>query len=175
MAYLPARPDLDQLRHQAKDLLHAAQRAELEAAYPQQRQLMLVAEEGGLVAGAAMGFVSCGSEVTLRILAVAACRRWRGIGRALLRAFEANALRLGATRISQILANQTGGLRSLEQGVNLLRACSSRRQQRADFPTMTADLRASRSSRGAPRPAEQERIARLCTALPKCYRDHATF
>ena len=25
MPYLPARPDLDQLRHQAKDLLHAAQ------------------------------------------------------------------------------------------------------------------------------------------------------
>ena len=31
MPYLPARPDLDQLRHQAKDLLHAAQRADPEA------------------------------------------------------------------------------------------------------------------------------------------------
>jgi ankyrin repeat protein len=31
MAYLPARPDLDQLRHQAKDLLHAAQRGDPEA------------------------------------------------------------------------------------------------------------------------------------------------
>jgi hypothetical protein len=31
MAYLPARPDLDQLRHQAKDLLHAAQRGDSEA------------------------------------------------------------------------------------------------------------------------------------------------
>jgi hypothetical protein len=29
--YLPARPDLDQLRHQAKDLLHAAQRGDPEA------------------------------------------------------------------------------------------------------------------------------------------------
>ena len=31
MPYLPARPDLDQLRHQAKDLLHAAQRGDPEA------------------------------------------------------------------------------------------------------------------------------------------------
>ena len=37
--------------------------------------------------------------MTLRILAVAARRR-QGIGRALLRAFEASARRLGATRIS---------------------------------------------------------------------------
>ena len=47
-----------------------------------------------------MGFSSGGSEVTLRILAVSADRRRRGIGRALLRAFEAGALRSGATRIS---------------------------------------------------------------------------
>jgi len=31
MPYLPARPDLDQLRHQAKDLLHAARRGDSEA------------------------------------------------------------------------------------------------------------------------------------------------
>jgi hypothetical protein len=31
MAYLPARPDLDQLRHQAKDNLHAAQRGDPDA------------------------------------------------------------------------------------------------------------------------------------------------
>jgi hypothetical protein len=31
MPYLPARPDLDQLRHQAKDLLRAAQRGDREA------------------------------------------------------------------------------------------------------------------------------------------------
>ena len=31
MPYLPTRPDLDQLRHQAKDLLHAAQRGDPEA------------------------------------------------------------------------------------------------------------------------------------------------
>ena len=31
MADLPARPDLDQLRHQAKDLLHAAQRGDPDA------------------------------------------------------------------------------------------------------------------------------------------------
>jgi DNA-binding transcriptional MerR regulator len=74
--------------------------AELEAAYPGERELLLVAEEGGSVVGASMGFVSEGSEVTLRILAVAADRRRRGIGRALLRAFEASALRLGAVRIS---------------------------------------------------------------------------
>jgi len=47
-----------------------------------------------------MGFVSCGSEVTLRILAVAPGRRRQGIGRALLWAFEASALRSGAARIS---------------------------------------------------------------------------
>ncbi len=59
-----------------------------------------MAEESGSVAGAAMGFVSAGSEVTLRILAVAAARRRQGIGRALLRAFEASARRPGAARIS---------------------------------------------------------------------------
>lgn len=80
---------------------HTDQRfARLEAAYPGDRQLLLVAEETGSVVGAAMGFASSGSEVTLRILAIAAGRRRRGIGRALLRAFEASALRLGATRIS---------------------------------------------------------------------------
>ncbi len=81
---------------------HTDQRrfAELEAAYSGERELLLAAEEGGLVVGAAMGFLSEGSEVTLRILAVVAERRRRGIGRALLRAFEGSALRLGATRIS---------------------------------------------------------------------------
>ena len=74
--------------------------ADLEAAYPGERELLLVAEESGSVAGAAMGFVSTGREVTLRILAVAAGQRRRGIGRALLRAFEGSALRMGATRIS---------------------------------------------------------------------------
>jgi protein phosphatase len=81
---------------------HTDQRrfADLEAAYPDERELLLVAEEGNAVAGAAMGFRSAGSEVTMRILAVAEGRRRQGLGRALLRAFEASALRLGATRIS---------------------------------------------------------------------------
>lgn len=81
---------------------HTDQRrfAPLESAYPAERELLLVAEQSGSVVGAAMGFVSSGAEVTLRILAVAAGRRRRGIGRALLRAFEASALRLGAARIS---------------------------------------------------------------------------
>jgi DNA-binding transcriptional MerR regulator/ribosomal protein S18 acetylase RimI-like enzyme len=81
---------------------HTDQRrfADLEAAYPGARDLLLVAEESGSLAGAALGFVSSGSEVTLRILAVAAARRRQGIGRALLRAFEASAIRVGATRIS---------------------------------------------------------------------------
>ena len=80
---------------------HTDQRfADLEAAYPGERELLLVAEESGPVAGAAMGFLSAGSGATLRILAVAAGRRRQGIGRALLRAFEASAMRLGATRIS---------------------------------------------------------------------------
>jgi DNA-binding transcriptional MerR regulator len=81
---------------------HTDQRrfADLEAAYSGERELLLVAEEDDAVAGAAMGFASSGPEVTLRILAVAAGRRRRGIGRALLRAFEGSALRLGATRIS---------------------------------------------------------------------------
>jgi DNA-binding transcriptional MerR regulator len=80
---------------------HTNQRfADLDAAYPGERDLLLVAEESASVVGAAMGFASSGPEVTLRILAVADGRRRQGIGRALLRAFEANALRLGATRIS---------------------------------------------------------------------------
>jgi len=81
---------------------HTDQRrfADLQAAYPRDRELLLVAEDNGSVVGAAMGFVSAGAEVTLRILAVAADQRRQGIGRALLRAFEASALRLGATRIS---------------------------------------------------------------------------
>jgi DNA-binding transcriptional MerR regulator/ribosomal protein S18 acetylase RimI-like enzyme len=74
--------------------------ADLEAAYPGERELLLVAEETGSVVGAAMGFTSPWPEVTMRILAVAPDRRGQGIGRALLRAFEASALRLGATRIS---------------------------------------------------------------------------
>jgi protein phosphatase len=81
---------------------HTDQRrfADLEAAYAGERELLLVAEESRSFAGAAMGFVSFGTEVTLRILAVDAGRRRRGIGRALLRAFESSALRLRATRIS---------------------------------------------------------------------------
>jgi DNA-binding transcriptional MerR regulator len=81
---------------------HTDQRrfADLEAAYPGARDLLLVAEDSGSIVGAAMGFVSSGSEVTLRILAIAAARRGQGIARALLRTFEAGALRLGATRIS---------------------------------------------------------------------------
>jgi DNA-binding transcriptional MerR regulator/GNAT superfamily N-acetyltransferase len=71
--------------------------ADLEAA---PRELLLMAQESGEVVGAAMGFMGPGSEVTLRILAVAADRRRRGIGRALLQAFEAGALRCGATRVS---------------------------------------------------------------------------
>ena len=38
--------------------------ADLEAAYPGERELLLVAEESGSVAGAAMGFLSAGREVT---------------------------------------------------------------------------------------------------------------
>jgi len=74
--------------------------AEIEAAYPGERELLLVAEDSGSIVGAAMGFMSSATEVTLRILAVAAGRRRQGIGRALLRAFEASALRLGAARVS---------------------------------------------------------------------------
>ena len=61
---------------------HTDQRrfAELEAAYPAQRELLLVAEESGSVVGAAMGFASPGREVTLRILAVAAGRAGRASG-----------------------------------------------------------------------------------------------
>jgi GNAT superfamily N-acetyltransferase len=90
---------------------HTDQRrfADLEAAYSGERELLLVAEEDDAVAGAAMGFASSG-EVTLRILAVAAGRRRRGIGRALVRAFEGqrpspgrNAHFLGRRRRSGLL------------------------------------------------------------------------
>jgi GNAT superfamily N-acetyltransferase len=80
---------------------HTSERlfADLEAAYRAGRDLLLVAEECGSVVGAAMGFMSPRPEVTLRILAVAPGRRRQGLGRALLRAFEASALRLGVTRL----------------------------------------------------------------------------
>jgi hypothetical protein len=59
----PVRPGID----------HTDQRrfADLEAVCPGERELLLMAEEGSAVAGAAMGFRSSGSEVTLRLLAVA--------------------------------------------------------------------------------------------------------
>jgi DNA-binding transcriptional MerR regulator/ribosomal protein S18 acetylase RimI-like enzyme len=72
----------------------------LRDAYPDQRSLLLVAEVEGAVAGAAMGFLTPLSGATLRILAVESRYRQQGVGRALLRQFEAGAARLGVRRIS---------------------------------------------------------------------------
>src|SRR5215472_754655 len=72
----------------------------LRHAYPDQRNLLLLAEVDGAVAGAAMGFLSPPHGATLRILAVESGYRHQGVGRALLRQFEASAGRLGVHRIS---------------------------------------------------------------------------
>jgi GNAT superfamily N-acetyltransferase len=72
----------------------------LRHAYPDQRDLLLLAEVDGAVAGAAMGFLCPPDGATLRILAVASGYRHQGVGRALLRQFEAGAERLDVHRIS---------------------------------------------------------------------------
>ena len=83
--------------------------AELARAYPSDLDLLQLAEEDGRIIGAALGFRDPdGENVTLRILAVEASRQGAGIGRALLRAFEAGAQRLGARRISLGADQQAG-------------------------------------------------------------------
>src|SRR5215471_9808920 len=72
----------------------------LRHAYPDQRNLLLLAEVDGAVTGAAMGFLTPPGGATLRILAVESGYRHQGVGRALLRQFEAGAGRLGVHRIS---------------------------------------------------------------------------
>ena len=83
--------------------------AELAGAYPADLDLLQLAEEDGSIVGAALGFRSPdGENVTLRILAVEASSQRVGIGRALLRAFEAGAQRLGTSRISLGADQQAG-------------------------------------------------------------------
>jgi GNAT superfamily N-acetyltransferase len=72
----------------------------LRSVFPQQRDLLLVAEAGQELIGGALGFLDDDAHVTLRILALAANHRRRGVGRSLLQAFENNAMALGATRVS---------------------------------------------------------------------------
>ena len=74
--------------------------ADLRQVFPDQRDLLLVAEADGEPVGGALGFFSAPDSVTLRILAVAVSYRRQGVGRALLRAFESAARLLGGERVS---------------------------------------------------------------------------
>jgi GNAT superfamily N-acetyltransferase len=77
-------------------ITHADRRFDgLRRSFPQDRRLMLVAEQEGRIAGGALG---CGS--TLSILAVALEARGAGLGRRLIQTFEAAALRSGVSMIS---------------------------------------------------------------------------
>ncbi|MFD2419167.1 GNAT family N-acetyltransferase [Amycolatopsis pigmentata] len=61
---------------------------------------MLVAEEEGTPIGGAFGFLTDPSNATLRAIALVPDRRGRGLGGALLRAFERAAGALGAAHVS---------------------------------------------------------------------------
>jgi predicted N-acetyltransferase YhbS len=63
--------------------------------YPQDRQLMLVAEKDGQIVGGALGFGS-----TLRIIALKPEARGKGLGRRLIQTFEVGAMRRGVQMIS---------------------------------------------------------------------------
>src|SRR6185312_2043749 len=81
---------------------------ELAAAFPAQAGLLLVAEEAGSAVGGALGFLGSEGNATLRILAIVETRRRAGIGRSLLRAFEAGVANLGGIRVS-LGADQEAG------------------------------------------------------------------
>lgn len=72
--------------------------ADLGAAFPRDRALMLVAEVDGELAGGVLGFTN-GNGATLRVIAVLPRYRRRGIGRTLVERFEAAATDLGTETI----------------------------------------------------------------------------
>jgi predicted N-acetyltransferase YhbS len=63
--------------------------------YPQDRQLMLVAEKDGRIVGGALGFGN-----TLRVVALKPEARGKGLGRRLIQTFEVGAMRHGVRTIS---------------------------------------------------------------------------
>jgi predicted N-acetyltransferase YhbS len=72
--------------------------------YPQDRRLMLVAEQDGQIAGGALGFGS-----TLRILALKPEARGKGLGRRLIQTYEVAAMRHGVRTISLGAVEQQKG------------------------------------------------------------------
>ena len=63
--------------------------------YPQDRQLMLVAEKDGRIVGGVLGFGNI-----LRIIALEPGARGKGLGRRLIQCFEVGAIRCGVRTIS---------------------------------------------------------------------------
>jgi hypothetical protein len=73
MAYLPVRPDLDQLRHQAKDLLHTARRGDPDAlARIRAVSGRIILSSAQLAIAREYGFASWARSTT--------ARRWRTAG-----------------------------------------------------------------------------------------------
>lgn len=81
---------------------------DLNAALPEQRDLLLVADAGETSIGGALGFKTSDASATLRVLAVIPSHRRQGVGRALLRAFEGGARRLGLERVSLGAGEEVG-------------------------------------------------------------------
>ncbi|MFD2081785.1 Acetyltransferase (GNAT) family protein [Actinopolymorpha cephalotaxi] len=71
--------------------------------FPQDRSLMLVVEDGGLLVGGALAFrggeAGPGCDVTLRTIALVAEHRGSGLGRRLVECIEQEATRLGVRGI----------------------------------------------------------------------------
>lgn len=82
--------------------------AELRSAFPDQRDLLLVAETGEGRIGAALGFSSDGRNATLRLIGVVKEYRRQGVGGELLRAFERAVVRIGA-RVVTLGADEVTG------------------------------------------------------------------
>lgn len=73
--------------------------ADLTAAFPDQREIQIVAEHNGNVVGAALGFLGDSPNATLRILAVTRDQQGRGLGASLLQAFERGVAALGGESV----------------------------------------------------------------------------
>jgi GNAT superfamily N-acetyltransferase len=75
--------------------------ADLARAYPADRPIMLVVEHAGEVVGGALAFrTGDESGAVLRILAVVADHRGRGVGRLAMEALESEAVKLGIVTMS---------------------------------------------------------------------------
>ena len=71
--------------------------------FPEDRMLMLVAEDSGRIVGGALAFKSAndgGSGVTLRVIGLEPSARGQGLGRRLMQTLELQASRLGAPAIN---------------------------------------------------------------------------